>query len=119
MAPIDLSETPPSSPTHSPPRKKAKFSLRLKVKSKGKKDDDGNDNKKSTNLYPLFRSPIQESDGVSGKDCMDVDPILPSFPLAGLLNRGNVCYANAVVQVLRRCPGFERFVTDLARDIKV
>lgn len=122
MAPVDLSDTPPSSPTCSPPRKKAKFSLRLKGKTKSKKEqdenEDGNDTgrQKNDNLYPIFRSPAQE---VNGNPGMEVVPVLPSHALSGLLNRGNICYANAVLQVLRRCPGFERFVSQLAKDIKV
>ena len=122
MAPVDLSESPPSSPTCSPPRKKAKFSLRLKGKVKSKKEQDGNEGsndtgpQKNDNFYPIFRSPAQEIDGNPG---MEVVPALPSFALSGLLNRGNICYANAVLQVLRRCPGFQLFVSQLAKDIQV
>lgn len=124
MAPVDLSETPPSSPTHSPPRKKAKFSLRLKGRGKFKKeheetsDDQCHEPKpiKTESFYPIFRTPDQQNDCDTN---MEIEPVMPSCGYSGLLNRGNICYANAVLQILRCCPGFEQFVSHLAKDLKV
>ncbi|KAK3717314.1 hypothetical protein QZH41_002315 [Actinostola sp. cb2023] len=116
MAPGNLSKTPPSSPTCSPPRKKAKFSLRLKGKSKSKTDNDDK-NSKASNIYAMFHSPVQETE--SSSNDIVAEPVLPSIPLAGLINRANTCYANAVLQVLRCCPGFQQFLDHLAKDIKM
>ncbi|XP_032230387.2 ubiquitin carboxyl-terminal hydrolase 1 [Nematostella vectensis] len=97
-----VSCTPPVSP-HSPAKKKAKFSLRLKGKNKPKSSDDS-----PKKLHPIF-SPVSESPDKSTL------PQPPAF--VGLKNRSNLCYANAVIQVLRNCPGFVDFVGDLDKQM--
>ena len=98
MPPISQLDTPPSSPK-SPPRKKPKFSLKLKSKTK----PDERDSSAKEKVYGIFSSPPQD-DGADS--CGTTEPLPAPPPHAGLLNHGNICYANAVLQVLRHCPGF-------------
>ena len=114
MAPAVASKTPPLSPC-SPPRKKAKFSLCLKGK---KTKDEENDKLKPNNVCPIFSSPSEGRDENYDGNNLDREPEMPSLPHAGLLNQGNTCYANAVLQVLRCCPGFEQLVGHLASKVR-
>jgi uncharacterized UBP type Zn finger protein len=116
MAPVVVSQAPPTSPC-SPPRKRAKFSLRLKGRIKPKKEEDDKSNPR--NLHPLFCSPAKGNEENQDENNLLHEPEIPSLPHAGLLNQGNTCYANAVLQVLRCCPGFEEFVGHLAKEFKV
>ncbi|XP_031569845.1 ubiquitin carboxyl-terminal hydrolase 1-like, partial [Actinia tenebrosa] len=110
MAPVVASKTPPLSP-RSPPRKKAKFSLRLKGKKTKNEEDDSE--VKASNVYSIFISPSQKDENYDENNLYK-EPEIPALPHAGLLNQGNTCYANAVLQVLRYCPGFEQLVGHLA-----
>lgn len=115
MAPAVAPKTPLLSPC-SPPRKKAKFSLRLKGK---KTKNEEEDKVKHSNVYPIFSSPSREKDENYDGNNLDKEPEIPSLPHTGLLNPGNTCYANAVLQVLRCCPGFEQLVGYLATKVSL
>ena len=104
---VSLVDSPPSSPK-SPPRKRTKFSLKLKAKKKI------NDSEKKEKLYPIF-SPTTCQD--SNIDEAQDPPKPPPPPHAGLNNHGNICYANAVLQVLRYCPGFAECVDEIATTV--
>ena len=92
--PVSQVDSPPSSPK-SPPRKRPKFSLKRK-----KKTASDCDREKREKLFPIFTSPAQNA-----SDDDSLEPLKPPLPYAGLKNHGNICYANAVLQVLRYCPG--------------
>lgn len=94
MPSVSQTDSPPSSPK-SPPRKRTKFSLKLKSKKKPLSDSENREN-----LFPIFSPPTAQN--ASDDDAFE--PPIPPPPYAGLKNLGNICYANAVLQVLRYCP---------------
>lgn len=110
MPSVSRSDSPPSSP-RSPPRKKTRFSLKLKSK---KKASSASDPEKREKLYPIFSPPTAQN----ASDDETFEPPKPPPPYAGLRNHGNICYANAVVQVLRYCPGILKSVDELDSLVK-
>ena len=138
MPPVSQLDTPPASP-NSPPRKRRKFSLRLKGKN-SKTDSETDSNKTSktkaatntsnsettkSRFYPLFSkisTPPRTQNFEDEEDCVAFTPTKsldrPPPPYTGVKNLGNTCYANAVLQVLRHCSGFVDSVTSLADDLK-
>jgi ubiquitin C-terminal hydrolase len=119
--------SPPA--VESPPRKKFKLSLKLKTKKKNKttnlmssdsEHDSGEENcdsvvncgRKEVLNGSLTKSTNSMTDANTtfGLQCDDVSPPLP---YTGLANLGNTCYLNAVVQVLRYCPGFLKSLVNL------
>lgn len=133
MPPVSQLDTPPASPK-SPPRKRRKFSLKLKGKN-SKTDSETQNNKTSetnetdstekSRFYPIFSkisTPPRTHNLAEDGDCVAFTPTKsldrPPPPYSGVKNLGNTCYANAVLQVLRHCPGFVDAVASLANDLK-
>ena len=102
MPTVFQTDSPPSSP-RSPPRKRTKFSLKLKNKKKSQSEIENREK-----LCPIF-SP---STAQNTNDDDVLEPLIPP-PFAGLKNLGNICYANAVLQVLRFCPGLMQSVMEI------
>ena len=108
MPSVSQLDSPPSSP-RSPPRKRTKFSLKLKSKKKASSESSESDPDKREKLFPIFSPPTAQNTS----DDDNFEPPKPPLPYAGLRNHGNICYANAVVQVLRYCPGLVESVDGL------
>ena len=119
--------SPPAA--ESPPRKKFKFSLKLKTKKKAKvknliDSDSGEESDKEIDASwvnferndaensSLTMSTNRLSD-VNNTLAVQADTVTPPLPYTGLANLGNTCYLNAVLQVLRYCPGFLKSLVNL------
>lgn len=113
----------------SPPRKKFKFSLKLKTKKKakaknpmdsdseeesGKENDDSsmNSERKEALNSSLAKSTNSVTD-VNTTFGLQSECVSLPLPYTGLANLGNTCYLNAVLQVLRYCPGFLKSLVNL------
>ncbi len=119
--------SPPA--VESPPRKKFKFSLKLKTKKKTKaknpmdsdsENDSGKENDDSamdSERKEALNSPSTKSThgltDASTTFVLQTETVNPPLPYTGLANLGNTCYLNAVVQVLRYCPGFLKSLVKL------
>lgn len=111
MPSVSQLDSPPSSP-RSPPRKRTKFSLKLKGKKRAASET--SDREKREKLFPIFSSPA----GQNASDDDNFEPPRPPPPHTGLRNHGNICYANAVLQVLRHCPGLMESIVELDSLVK-
>ncbi|XP_782306.4 ubiquitin carboxyl-terminal hydrolase 1 [Strongylocentrotus purpuratus] len=100
-------------PQQSPPRKRARLSLKLVRK----------DQQTSRVIAPVTEEPGENKDEEPNQQCDTAGDVASSYmepqsssipseyvirvaPYTGLHNLGNTCYLNSVLQVLRYCPSF-------------
>ena len=124
---ISSRETRSPPAAESPPRKKFKFSLKLKAKNKAKaknpidSDSAEESEKEMDDLDTNFEGKVVESSSCTmstnrvSKTTLGVqsETVIPPLPYTGLANLGNTCYLNAVLQILRYCPGFLQSLVNL------
>ena len=67
-------------------------------------------NKKTLFQQKLFTATVKHE----GESVKPVDTRF-SVPFCGLVNLGNTCYINSILQVLRFCPGFTKSVQNLTQ----
>lgn len=119
----------PASPVQSPPRKKFKFSLKLKSKKKGNlKSASTGDNEHESKEQKCRKAECVQNnkedkettangpsvqDDTSTSLADETEMVTPPLPFAGLANLGNTCYVSAVLQVLRYCPEFLKSLANL------
>ena len=126
MPSLTLSCEPRSPPAmaESPPRKKFKFSLKLKS-SKAKKEakvaraeaDERETGVESVEFEPNGQPTIEES--ILGNDShgttttVDNMSVVPPLPFTGLANTGNTVYVEPVFKVIRTCPEVSQALANL------
>ena len=119
--------SPPA--VESPPRKKFKLSLKLKTKKKAKTNnpmdsDNENDSGEENDVFApnsdgkedLNSSLTKSTNSMTDANTtfsLQCETVSLPLPYTGLANLGNTCYLNAVVQVLRYCPGFLKSLVNL------
>ncbi|XP_071493124.1 ubiquitin carboxyl-terminal hydrolase 1-like [Diadema antillarum] len=112
----------------SPPRKRAKLSLKLirqelhpTPKEEPTEDDkaEGTRSEADDNTQPCFPEAGLPQPAAESSSCIPREYVVTVAPYTGLHNLGNTCYLNSVLQVLRYCPGFSENVERLSRLVAV
>ncbi|KAF7492189.1 Ubiquitin carboxyl-terminal hydrolase 10 [Sarcoptes scabiei] len=90
------------------------FSKRFRNPNGHQYRDQNSDAIKKLSIVPLQKDPIAHKLARRLRDTIHLKHSLPTIIPSGLINRGNWCYVNAILQALLACPPFYNLMREIS-----